>query len=353
MTARRALLAAFLALPSAALAHSSTQSFSDIEVGGEAVEVRLRTRDMDLAFALEAVDRNGDGGLDQAELEAGRGTVAAYFLERCRLGLDGRPLEGALLGVDRLESPEGGDHATNLVLRMRFELPRPRGRLSIRIRPYEENDLLHQHLALVRIRGGAPRELFLDRKTEPVLDLGGTLDAGWAGGVFRSGVEHILAGWDHLLFLAALILVVERPWALLGVVTGFTAGHTLTLVLAGLDLVSLPPRLTESAIAFSIAWVGVRNARGAPGEGRWKVAALFGLVHGFGFASGLRGQLPPDLLVPSLLVFNLGVEAGQLAAVALAWPLLRLLSGRPGPSKAFSWTVAAAGAVLCALRLFG
>lgn len=355
----RLLPALLLALPAGAWAHANTQSYSDLEVGEDAVEMRLRTRDGDLSFALEGVDLDHDGELSDAELSAGRGAISAYFLRKVELSQDGEPCRGEVLGIGRIEvSPETDPvHFTNLALRIRFPLPRRGGKLSVRVHPYDDNDPQHQHLATAVVRGGHPVALFLGGKAEETLDLGASAppEPRWRrlGAVFPKGVEHILVGWDHLLFLAALILVVQRPWALLGVVTGFTAGHTLTLVLAGLDVVTLPSRITEGAIAFSIAWVGARNALGATGEGRWKVAALFGLVHGFGFASALKGALPPDMLVPSLLVFNLGIEAGQLAVVALAWPLLRLLSARPGLSKAFSWAVAAAGAALCAWRLFG
>ena len=154
---------------------------------------------------------------------------------------------------------------------------------------------------------------------------------------FALGVEHILTGYDHLLFLAALLLVCATFREAATVITCFTVAHSITLALASLDLVRLPSRLVEAVIAASIVFVAVENLL-RQGRGRqrlaWRAAVTFafGLVHGLGFASVLRelglGSTPAGVFWP-LLKFNLGVEAGQLAVAAVAFPLI-LLARRPG-----------------------
>lgn len=173
------------------------------------------------------------------------------------------------------------------------------------------------------------------------------------GRTFLLGIEHILAGYDHLLFLAGLLLACRQARAMAAIVTAFTLAHSLTLALAALDVVSFPASLVEPLIAASIVLVGVENLlrRGAP-PARTALCFAFGLVHGFGFAGALRelglGQNGAPIALP-LLGFNLGVEAGQLLVVAVLLPLLLLLRKRPSLSRialpAASLAVAAAGTV--------
>jgi hydrogenase/urease accessory protein HupE len=141
----------------------------------------------------------------------------------------------------------------------------------------------------------------------------------------KLGIAHILLGLDHLAFLAGLLLVTRSWKSILIVVTAFTAAHSLTLILATFDVLSLPSRWAEPLIAASILWVGVENIlrKGEP-RFRWAVAFFFGLVHGFGFANVLRdlglGRDGQGIALP-LLSFNLGVEVGQLAVAAAVVPL--------------------------------
>jgi hypothetical protein len=140
----------------------------------------------------------------------------------------------------------------------------------------------------------------------------------------RLGVEHILAGWDHLLFLLVLLLRGGHWVSLAKIVTAFTLAHSVTLALAALDVVVLPDRLVEAVIALSIALVAAENLFLRPVVvRRWLVSFCFGLVHGFGFSSVLRELgLPTQGLLLSLFGFNAGVEVGQAVVVALALPAL-------------------------------
>ena len=178
-----------------------------------------------------------------------------------------------------------------------------------------------------------------------------------AGSFFPLGIEHILTGYDHLLFLLALMLRGGGLWSLLKIITAFTIAHSITLALAALDVVVLPGAFVESVIALSIAYVALENLlpRYAVSR-RWAVSFLFGLVHGFGFSSVLREiGLPKENLVLSLLNFNLGVEAGQLTVVLLAVPILMRLRSRkwePSVVATVSGVILAVGLALFIDRAF-
>jgi hydrogenase/urease accessory protein HupE len=149
------------------------------------------------------------------------------------------------------------------------------------------------------------------------------------------GIEHILLGLDHLLFVLGLLLLVPGPWMLVKTITAFTVAHSITLALATLGVVTVPPRPVDAAIALSIVFLGaeiLRARQGRPGlaaRAPWVIAFAFGLLHGLGFAGALTQLgLPPGEIPQALLFFNLGVEIGQLIFVAtflaLAWALRKL-----------------------------
>jgi hydrogenase/urease accessory protein HupE len=149
----------------------------------------------------------------------------------------------------------------------------------------------------------------------------------------KLGVEHILTGYDHLLFLFALMVVCRDLRSILNVITCFTIAHSITLGLATLDIVRLPGRIVEPLIAASIAYVGIENlVRGDSPKWRSLIAFSFGLVHGLGFADALRelginsGQF--GIVLP-LVGFNLGVELGQLCVAAIVLPILWNLRRNP------------------------
>jgi hydrogenase/urease accessory protein HupE len=142
----------------------------------------------------------------------------------------------------------------------------------------------------------------------------------------RSGISHIFIGYDHIAFLIALLLWARRAWPIVKVVTAFTIAHSITLALAVLDVVSLPSDIVEPLIAASIIWVAAENLFGQRLESRWRITFALGLVHGFGFAGVLREfGLPSDAIGIALAAFNIGVEIGQVAIVALAVPVLLII----------------------------
>ena len=160
---------------------------------------------------------------------------------------------------------------------------------------------------------------------------------------FRLGVEHILTGVDHLTFVLGLLLLVGIRWRLVKAITAFTLAHSLTLGASAVGLVHVPSAVIEALVALSIVFVAAELAdrgRGADGLTRrhpWLIAFTFGLLHGFAFAGALAEVgLPQDAIPASLLLFNLGVEAGQLIFVGCA--ILVILALRPlRPRLPLAW----------------
>jgi hydrogenase/urease accessory protein HupE len=170
--------------------------------------------------------------------------------------------------------------------------------------------------------------------SSPRLRVYGARAAGWRAlapivlDYTRFGVEHILTGYDHLLFVVALALLVRRRAALVATITAFTAAHSLSLAVTVLGLVRVPSAPVEASIALSIVLVCGECLRDGPSLARrapWVVAFAFGLLHGLGFASALLDLGVPEGHVPAaLLCFNVGVEIGQLAVIAVVLGLRRL-----------------------------
>ena len=152
------------------------------------------------------------------------------------------------------------------------------------------------------------------------------------------GIEHILTGYDHLLFLFALLMVTRNFWSAVGIITFFTIAHSITLGLAGLNVVNLPSSVVEPLIAATIVYVRLENLISKAPKGRRFLTFSFGLIHGFGFASVLQemgiSSIETGILVP-LFSFNLGVEVGQIVVTSLVLPLIWWLHKKPVIEKYF------------------
>jgi hydrogenase/urease accessory protein HupE len=156
---------------------------------------------------------------------------------------------------------------------------------------------------------------------------------------FKLGIEHILTGYDHLLFLLALLAVTHGFWPAFRIITFFTLAHSITLALAGLNIVELPSSFVEPFIALTIMYVALENLiRGEHPRGRQWLTFGFGLIHGFGFASVLReleiGGDGGSIIVP-LLSFNLGIETGQIAVASVVLPIIWQLNRKPQVARVF------------------
>ncbi|MGA2186945.1 MAG: HupE/UreJ family protein [Steroidobacteraceae bacterium] len=337
-----------------ACAHVASNGFLAAVVRGHELtgSVEFAIRDAELAVG---VDANRDGRVTWGELRAAEPQVVRYlethmaFMAQnnaCALTFQ------AMQVNDRVD----GSYAW---LPFRARCPVAVRELSIRYTVMEGIDSSHRGLLTLAagdatqtgvLGGGAPQAAFSV-----------FAPARWRAFVeyFHAGVWHILSGIDHLLFLLSLLLpavlmrkggqwepVLEVRPALVSifkVVTAFTLAHSLTLTLAALDVVRLPSRLTESVIAASIVIAALNNVFPLVTESRARIAFAFGLLHGFGFASVLADMgLPHGARVISLLAFNSGIEAGQMAVVLAVMPVLYALrSGRFYRSAVMPWGSAA------------
>lgn len=207
----------------------------------------------------------------------------------------------------------------------------------------------HSNVADYELGDDSGRFVF-ERGAQTLIAGGESLGAA-AGRFLALGVEHILGGLDHVLFVLALLLGARGPRGVLAVVTTSTVAHSLTLFLAAMDWLVVPPGVVEPAIALSIVGVAVQNILQREPSHRLVMVFGFGLLHGLGFAAGLSfGDEVDGRLVASLLAFNVGIEAGQASVILLAVPLLLLLRRRRW-SRAAQWT--ASGLIaLCGLVWF-
>jgi hypothetical protein len=310
-----------LSLASHAPAHELGVSQGEYRRTEQGLSAELTFAKRELAALLRT---SGAGHVEPVEARA---ALERLVVRRIQVSSDHGPCAGTLERVQPIE----GD---GLVLSARYACPRDPS-IGLRVRLGVLKELAHGHRHAARIVSGAHVAHALhfgSNASAEVPPLATPVAADRPSslpGFVLLGVEHILTGYDHLVFLGALLIVVRQLSALLKIVTAFTVAHSLTLAASALGVLAPDPRLVEPAIALSVAYVGLENFFVRDAGRRWRVALLFGLVHGFGFA-GVLGEirLPHDELLPALLAFNLGVELGQLLVIALAVPLLAWLGRR-------------------------
>ena len=347
--AAAAILFAWLALlgrPDQAGAHTTSTGLATLNLAGSTVSYRLTVVPGELPpepARLLASAADGDpAAVERVASELRRRIIVRSGDVSCRPGR--AQIQGSRLGDGRV------------TLELTLECPAPPARLTIRDEWFQLFGEHYRTIARIEAAGGAREAVFLPDAPEATIEIGRE-PAAQGAGFFRLGVEHILTGYDHLLFLLALLLRGGKLLSLLKIITAFTVAHSITLALAVLGVVTIPGRIIEPAIAASIVWVALENLlrRDAPSR-RWLVSFVFGLVHGFGFASAIEPlALPPARLALALLGFNLGVEAGQALVVVLLLPLLLWMRGKPWEPRvvrAASLGVAAVGLAWLVARLF-
>jgi hypothetical protein len=328
-----------LLAPGPALAHRVGESYVFVQVWPDRLEGRWEATLAELDQAI-GLDRDGDARVSAEELTAGRDALVAYFHAHFLLR-DPVPAAEAECGMPRLLESELGQYS---LLSFRLDVPRAQ-RLDLEYTAFFADRPQHRGLLVVEYDDATGKRneteetalVFRADRTRQVLDLTATPPMRRFATFVGEGIHHIWIGADHVLFLLALILpsVVRRRsgrWEplpdfrsglveLVKVATVFTVAHSVTLTLAALGWVKLDSRLVESIIAASVVVAAL--AHGLHGRRLWPVVFLFGLFHGFGFATVL-GHLTvnPSFLVPALLGFNVGVELGQVTILAVAFPLL-------------------------------
>ena len=329
------LLFTVLLLAMCALAHAHKPSDSYLVVNAEAGRIEgqwdIALRDLEYAIGLDA---DGNGEITWGELSARHNDLASYALARLQINAGGAAC--VLQATEHLvDQHSDGAYA---VIRFSGGNCAPSGRLTIRYGLFFDLDPTHRGLARIAAAGVTQTAVFGPERPEQSFDLVAPSLLSQILAYVREGVWHIWIGFDHVLFLLSLLLPavwqraagrwVPAPrfatafWEVFRVVTAFTIAHSITLSLAALELVTLPSRLVESVIAASVLLAALNNLYPLVSGRRWAMAFAFGLIHGFGFASVLTDLgLPRDALVSSLFGFNVGVELGQLAIVAVFLPL--------------------------------
>ena len=386
-----ALLLAVSAFAEPGRAHTRSTSHSSWELEGREARIRLRITQLELTRLPWGVV---SGAALQPEL-------AEYLVGALRLEAGGAPCP-SVGPVRSLAAPR--DRA---LIEWRVRCPED-GALAIKSEMMLEVAPGHLHFARLRTPGGPITERVLSNTErtwslatgEAAPEIGSSI-----GSYIGVGIEHIATGYDHLVFLLGLLLLATRLREVVTIVTGFTLAHSITLALAALGRVQPEAAAVESLIGVSIALVAAENGWLMSGRGRAIPAAVigvllsaavlavvgigaipaltlfglalfstcyflllaraerpaglrtaisfcFGLIHGFGFAGVLTEiALPQGRLLPALLGFNLGVEVGQIAIVAVAWPLLRGLSRLRG-GVPHRWIVEGTTAGVCALGVY-
>jgi hydrogenase/urease accessory protein HupE len=343
----RPRLAAILLLAVAAavpvLAHPAPFSYLDVHLAPDGLlSGRLVVHDLDAAHELQLEDpvRLADAAFVAEHARR----LAAILAPRLQFIADGSSVAWILTGA----KPVDGQDAIELAWRAPASTPAGKLTIAAHLFPYDVN---HQTFINVYESGALMRQEVLGASRTSVDFYSGTRQGLWA--VFTtftaSGIHHIAIGPDHILFIIGLLLLGGSLPRLLAIVTAFTVGHSITLALATLQIVEPPARIIEPAIALSIVYVGADNLlTGTKGRDvRAWVALLFGLIHGFGFASVLRDAgLPNRALGMSLFSFNLGVEIGQAVIVVAVTTALSLIRRRSQKAARHLVTVGSVGVMI-------
>lgn len=324
--------------------------WADLAVAEIVVEPAETVMTLTFPTALvSGVDEDRNGSLDAAEVRRHVDVLEAAFASRIRFD------DGALAGAMRVEpaaapSAQAGDTVapgTHSTVRLIYSWPRPIASLHIAYGLFVPGVSTASCLATIVYAGQVQSVVFTPKSPELTFPLGGGVIWRQISSFLLLGIEHILTGYDHVLFLIALLMLGGGLRDLLKTVTAFTAAHSVTLSLAALHVVTLPTRLVESLIALSIAYVAIENILRRPQvlRWRWRIAFGFGLVHGLGFASILEElALPRATLAASLVSFNVGVEMGQIAVVTVAFLTLRALQRASWNLTLRRWVSAAVAA---------
>ena len=324
---------ALAGLVTVAQAHKPSDSYLSITVNEAEITGQwdIALRDLDFAIGLDA---DGNGEITWGEVRAKHAEIAAYAL--ARLALRGDSAACAIEpGAQQINEHTDGAYT---VLPLMIRCAKAPAQLAIDYSLFADLDPQHRGLLNLQALGNAHTAVLGPQAPTQSFEL--KTVSRWAQFIdyAREGVWHIWIGFDHVLFLLSLLLPAVLLWRarswqavetfrtafvdVFKIVTAFTVAHSITLSLATLGTVELPSRWVESAIAASVVLAALNNVWPVFHGRRWTVAFAFGLIHGFGFATVLADLgLPREALVLALVGFNLGVEAGQLAIVAVFLPI--------------------------------
>ncbi len=380
-----AVLLFTLAFIPAARAHNPDTSYARVRIFDNRLETRLTFDIFSLQRIVPEIDANGDAGLSREELRRAAPAIQKFLRAHVGIEVDERAAD---LGEAKdpfwpLDAPDpipaAAWHTNEALVSFGFDKPLASSPKSVALMFDTFRTLSERHsvLGFFDYRGQITEVVFTLAEPDYLFDVAfaaqamsaanamppmreqppkpeipaeasperpgtagtgnspftaghtsqrGNVNDSPAWSYFKRGVAHILSGYDHLCFLLAL-LIVSRLKPLVAIVTSFTVAHSITLALAALQIVSIPTRVIESAVALTIVYVGIENLWHSNLSRRWVLTFCFGLIHGFSFANTLKAhELPPDAKAKCLFLFNLGVEAGQLAVVLVFVPAAVLIA---------------------------
>ncbi len=302
--------------------HPLSVSYAEFTISDLLFEARYRLPmdDMDLLLGL---DSDLDENVSAEEISAAGERLNSYIQEQVTVELNDTLISHRLISMDTWLDSEEFPY-----LELVVEYPGLQAVRFAKIQLRFLSDLYPDHRILASMVSDDVSNQFVFQHSnvwEWERDKQSVLTNAFEFFIF--GLEHIVTGYDHLMFLLALLIVSRGLKNLVIIVTSFTVAHSITLALATLGLIHPVGWIVESAIALSILYVGLENLLVKEVKHRWRLTFTFGLIHGFGFA-GLLGEMDLERagLLLSLFSFNLGVETGQIVIVALAWPLLNSMA---------------------------
>ena len=319
-----ALLCLALRIP-ALWAHDEKVSTSEVQISKNEVlwKVDVGLVGLDKVIRLPAPPAQ----LSEHQIQSVKEGIARYLAGGLSVEINGRAAEFEVGELEPRYEPfllSGEPYIARVAQNFRFRANEDIKQLHLGLRFFSE--LTSQHRAVIHARWGGQQRQFVrvgPSKLEITQSRLNPTFWNTAAEFLVWGAHHIFIGYDHIAFLMALLLGARRLRAMVLIVTSFTVAHSLTLLLAALDVIRVQPAVTEALIAASIVYVSVENYFLKDGSRRWILTFFFGLVHGLGFSSVLRERLidVSGILVP-VLAFNVGVEVGQILILFAAFPLM-------------------------------
>ena len=343
-------------------AHTPDTSYTSVEFTPSTLRVEFRY-DLESLTRLVKIDANQDGLILESEFRSVETELRRFLRNRVEFEINEQPtdfgeFEQARWPKSDASIPVADWNQTVVAFPFERKVREIPESVTLNFRVFEQLGDRHKVLGVFKQPDKPTYEVIYTFFEPDFLYFTDYAPSWWSqlGNFVWFGVEHIFIGYDHILFLLAL-MIGSSFWQVVKIVSAFTVAHTITLFLAATETVTIPSRLVEVCIAATIVYVAIENLVRDESPHRWRITFVFGLIHGFGFANVLRELgLPREGLVRCLLAFNCGVELGQLVIVASLWPLWRLVSNtKRGPliSRYLSGAILACGSAWLIDRLFG
>lgn len=351
---RLAVIACWVMLVAAtARAHPVAQGSIDLTVTSAAVELHVRVSPEEVIVASTQPSARSKS-IEEAYAQHGD-----YLLRHLRVFADDRELSGTATSYAAAQNGEP-------FARYDFHFPLTTAPATLRLEQNALNEFDYapgnhweaSYLVSVRASPGGLLTTALLTSHAPLVVSLRTSASRWrlAADYVRHGIEHILTGYDHLLFIAALALAVTSLWELFKIIAAFTAAHTITLTLAVLNIARVPPQIVEPMIAASIVFVALQNLfwpQRSHGGPRLVVAFFFGLFHGLGFAGGLLAAMSGMAGVSvglAIIAFSIGVEIGHQCVVLPLFALTKIAAANRAPAR--QWILRGGSAAISAAGMF-